>query len=184
MVAGTSERNPMIEDHLSVSVHDVAQYVIANETFYNNDGIGNMKLHKIVYLCQAFSMAWRGKPMFGEDVLAGISGPVINEFYEYHKGVFVVQSWPLGNKENLSAEDKVIIDHLLKSYAHCTGKTLSEITKSHVPWKRALQDSESELPVIDLMVMRNFYRALTDAPKNARAYAERFMDRYEDTEHL
>lgn len=174
----------MIENHLVVSAHDVAQYIIASHHSKSEGGVSNMKLHKVTYFCQAYNMAFRNEPLFSEDVLAGNSGPIINEFFEYHKDIFIVNSWPVGDERKLSSEDKVIIDHVLKSYSFFTGKNMGEIAMGHVPWQRARQDSSVDLPVINLEVMRNFYRALSDAPKNPREYAARFMDRYENTEHL
>lgn len=168
-----------------ISVHDLAQYLIANHPSPQHEGINSMKLHKSAYFCQAYSLAWTGEPMFAENVLAGNSGPVIDEFYDHHRGIFQVISWPAGNKERLSASDKVVADSVLKMYEGCTGRNLSNISMGHLPWKHAQERKVGDvLPVMDLTVMRNYYRALSDAPSTPREYAERFMDRYENTDHL
>ncbi len=143
-----------------------------------------MKLHKLAYFIRAYSMALRGEPLFAENVLAGGYGPVIEEFFEHHQGIFMVTHWPLGNRNYLSPEDKVIADYTLKRYAHTTGKNMGEIAMSHLPWVNAYDPSGKTSPVMDLVLMRNYYRALFDAPANPKAYAERFMDRYENTDTI
>lgn len=174
----------MITDHLAVSAHDVAKYLITSESFQSPDGVSTMKLHKLAYFCQAYSMAFRDAPIFPENILAGTSGPVIDEFFKHHKGVFLITSWPEGNGQNLSSADKIIVDHILTTYKSYSGRDMSKISMAHVPWQWARQEAGETFPVMDLNVMRNFYRALSDAPPTARAYAERFMDRYENTDHL
>jgi uncharacterized phage-associated protein len=48
-----------------------------------------MKLHKLLYYCQAWSLVWDGEPLFEEEIEAWVSGPVIPYLYELHKGKFI-----------------------------------------------------------------------------------------------
>jgi len=69
------------------NVFDVAEYVLSQlgET-------STMKLQKLVYYCQAWSLAWDGVPLFKEDFEAWMNGPVCPELYKAHKGTFKVKS--------------------------------------------------------------------------------------------
>ena len=67
------------------SVFDVAKYVLEH-----TGQITTMKLQKLVYYCQAWSLAWDGKPLFPEEFRAWANGPVCKELYERHRGQFVV----------------------------------------------------------------------------------------------
>ena len=68
------------------SVLNVAQYVL--------NKVGDMttlKLQKLVYYCQAWSLAWDGKPLFDEEFEAWANGPVCPELFKKHKGKFVIE---------------------------------------------------------------------------------------------
>ena len=174
-----------------VSVHDVAAYLAQLQRAqsarqYGLAGMATSKLHKLTYFCQAYHLAWKGEPLFTEDVLAAASGPVIAEFFEIHKDMVMVESWPVGNAAALSAEQRNVIAELAESYSFSTGKNMGEEARGHLPWKRAWETHSEEVPrpAISHEDMCRYYRALSDAPKSAEAYAERFWDRYTDTTKL
>jgi len=65
------------------TVVDVARYVL------NHAGdMTTMKLQKLVYYCQAWSLAWDGVPLFDEDFQAWANGPVCPELFATHRGRF------------------------------------------------------------------------------------------------
>ena len=51
-----------------------------------------MKLQKLVYYCQAWSLAWDDKPLFDEDFEAWANGPVCPELFKHHKGKFTLEA--------------------------------------------------------------------------------------------
>jgi uncharacterized phage-associated protein len=69
----------------TASVYDVAEYILARE-----GEMSAMKLHKLVYYCQAWHLVWDGAPLFDEEIQAWANGPVIPALYELHKGEFTV----------------------------------------------------------------------------------------------
>ena len=62
------------------SVFDVAKYVLKK-----TGQITTMKLQKLVYYCQAWSLAWDGKPLFPEEFKAWANGPVCQELFVKHR---------------------------------------------------------------------------------------------------
>ena len=69
------------------TVFDVAFYIL--------DKLGDMstmKLQKLCYYAQAWSLAWDGVPLFNEDFQAWANGPVCRELYEFHRGEFLINS--------------------------------------------------------------------------------------------
>ena len=174
-----------------MSVHDVAAYLAQlqrAQTSRRNGlaGMATSKLHKLTYFCQAYHLAWTGEPLFAEEVLAAASGPVIAEFFEHHKDMVMVESWPTGDSAVMSADQRNVIASLAESYSFSTGMNMGEEARDHLPWKRAWQarTEETPRPVISHEDMRRYYRTLSDAPKGKQAYAERFWDRYADTTKL
>lgn len=169
-----------------ISVHDLACYLIAAHLRKGEPDLNTMKLHKLAYLCQAYAMAWSHEPMFAEDVRAGTSGPVIDEFYEHHKGLYGVTSWPLGNAEHLAKGDKIVADWVIKAYGGWTGLNMSRLLLESFPWKKTWEKhTETDpTPIFDLSMLGSYYRALSDAPTTREEYAERFMDRYLEQDRL
>ena len=49
-----------------------------------------MKLEKLVYYSQAWSLAWDGEPLFNDDFQAWANGPVCPTLFYSHQGHYVV----------------------------------------------------------------------------------------------
>lgn len=118
----------------NMKVYDVAQYIL------NSIGgeISAMKLQKLCYYSQAWTLAWDDKELFPEEFLRWDNGPVCRELFDLHKGMFFVdsnfidKSWlseiPVdGAQRN--------IDQILEEYGKYSGGDLSEMTHAEKPWK-------------------------------------------------
>jgi uncharacterized phage-associated protein len=55
-----------------VSVDDVAAYILEQR-----GPMSAMKLQKLVYYSQAWSLVWEDRPLFREEIQAWASGPVV-----------------------------------------------------------------------------------------------------------
>ena len=67
------------------TVFDVAVYILRK-----TGPISAMKLQKLVYYSQAWSLAWDESPLFINKIQAWTSGPVVRELYDVHRGMFTV----------------------------------------------------------------------------------------------
>ncbi|MBU71296.1 type II toxin-antitoxin system antitoxin SocA domain-containing protein [Spongiibacter sp.] len=47
--------------------------------------VSNLKLQKLVYYCQGFSLGVTGKPLFDEEIVAWEHGPVVEPLYHQYK---------------------------------------------------------------------------------------------------
>jgi uncharacterized phage-associated protein len=115
-------------------VFDVAQYIL-----HKQGKMTTMKLQKLVYYCQAWSLVWDEKPIFPECIKAWASGPVVRELYDLHKGIFMISHLRKGNIDNLSPEEKETIDAVLKTYGDKSSQWLSDLTHMEKPWSEARQ---------------------------------------------
>ncbi len=113
-------------------VFDVAKYILEKQ-----DSITTMKLQKLVYYCQAWSVVWDEKPMFAERIEAWASGPVVRELYDEHKGIFQISSLEKGNTDNLKIEEQETIDAVLQAYGNKSAQWLSDLTHMEQPWNEA-----------------------------------------------
>src|SRR5207244_218694 len=69
------------------SVFDVAKYILKQV-----QRTSAMKLQKLMYYSQAWSLVWDEAPLFPEKICAWANGPVVPELYAKHRGEFQV-SW-------------------------------------------------------------------------------------------
>jgi uncharacterized phage-associated protein len=116
------------------TAHDIANYILKK--------LGRMtamKLQKLVYYSQAWSLVWDEKPLFRERVEAWVNGPVVPNLYRVHRGQFDVKAWPHGNPDNLSAVQRETVDSVLGFYGDKSSQWLSDLTHSEQPWKDARQ---------------------------------------------
>jgi uncharacterized phage-associated protein len=66
-------------------VVDIAEYILEQL-----GEITTMKLHKLLYYCQAWHLVWDEEPLFEARIEAWANGPVAPEIYELHRGIFKV----------------------------------------------------------------------------------------------
>ena len=144
------------------NVFDVAEYVLSQlgET-------STMKLQKLVYYCQAWSLAWDGVPLFKEDFEAWMNGPVCPELYKAHKGTFKVKSGFFGlyisDDPNFSEDNIDSMNAVINYYGDKPPYWLSELTHNENPWKfarRGLSVGEPSNNVISKESMQLYYEGL------------------------
>ena len=98
-----------------------------------------MKLQKLCYYCQAWSLAWDDVPLIDEDFQAWANGPVCPELYNAHKGMFTISSSDIKEDYAKAFDENQMetIDKVLEHYANKDPQWLSELTHLENPWKLA-----------------------------------------------
>ena len=114
------------------NVFDVAQYILQKQ-----GSMTTMKLQKLVYYCQAWSLVWDEKPLFNERIEAWASGPVVGALYKEHRGMFIIPSLDKGDIGNLAQEQRETIDAVLDSYVNKSAQWLADLTHMEAPWNDA-----------------------------------------------
>lgn len=140
------------------SIHDVAKYIIKK-----TGTITAMKLQKLVYYCQAWSLVWDEKPLFKSKIEAWANGPVAPALYDMHRGAFELSKWPIGESKNLTQDEKDTIDSVLKYYGGKSSQWLSDLTHQELPWKDArsgLMPGERGSTIISHASMAEYYGSL------------------------
>ena len=117
-----------------VSVFNVAWYVL-----HKMGEMTTMKLQKLVYYCQAWSLAWDEKPLFDERIEAWANGPVCPELFNMHRGRFVIDEEMLSQYSSceFSKEQIDTMDNVLEYYGVHDSVWLSNLTHLEDPWKLA-----------------------------------------------
>jgi uncharacterized phage-associated protein len=138
------------------SVFDVAKFIL------NRSGpMSAMKLQKLVYYCQAWSLVWDGRPIFPEEIQAWIYGPVVPNLYQIHKGKYTISEEDVeGNPNNLTRSEKGTINAILRTYEKKPLNFLIELTHSEDPWRNArkgLSPEDRSGRAISLVSMAEYY---------------------------
>ena len=93
------------------SAHDVAAYILEC-----HGRMTAMKLEKLVYYCQAWSLVWDERTLFDERIEAWVNGPVVPELYRVHRGQFHLDEWPQGDPSILEDYQIDTINAVLSYY--------------------------------------------------------------------
>ncbi len=137
---------------------DVAAYIL--------EKLGSMtamKLQKLVYYCQAWSLVWDDQPLFQERIEAWANGPVVPALYECHRGEFQITRLPKGNPTNLTPTESETIDKVLEFYGDKSSQWLSDLTHKEDPWieaRKGLAPGERGDEEITLAAMAEYYSSL------------------------
>ena len=144
-------------DGSRVNVHDVAAYILQRQ-----GEMTAMKLQKLVYYSQAWSLVWDEAPLFDEPIEAWANGPVVRSLYNRHQGKFKVQEWN-GEPKRLSPIQQETIEKVLEFYGHMSSQMLSDLTHQEAPWRearRGLGPTDRGERVISLASMAEYYSSL------------------------
>jgi uncharacterized phage-associated protein len=117
------------------TVFDVACYIL-----HRVGKTTTMKLQKLIYYAQSWSLVWDEEPLFLSDFEAWANGPVIPELFNAHRGVFTLNRDffdGYGDETRLTEEQRETIDVVLKDYNGFTPAELSSLTHKEAPWKNA-----------------------------------------------
>ena len=150
-------QNPDLEPP-RIQVFDVAAYILERV-----GTMTTMKLQKLIYYSQAWSLVWDEKPLFEEDIEAWANGPVVRELFDYHRGRYEISEMPIGNPRLLNLEQRETVDAVLEYYGDKSAQWLIELTHMEDPWKQArkgLPPLERGSRVMSLDAIADYYSSL------------------------
>jgi uncharacterized phage-associated protein len=142
------------------AVVDVAKYIAERA-----GPLSAMKLQKLMYYVQAWSLVWEESPLFDEDFQAWANGPVLPILYARHRGMFSVDAslFPEGNIEALSDAERENVNKVLGFYADKTAQWLSNLTHQETPWLDARGDTPiggASNAIITKAAMHEYYSSI------------------------
>ena len=158
MSSGTEANQGLTtREAMKVTVLDVAECVLQKL-----GAVPAMKLQKLVYYCQAWSLVWEDRTIYDDRIEAWAHGPVIPRLYAAHRGEYMMETVS-GNPSRLSQEDAETIEAVVKFYGDKSSQWLSDLTHQEYPWKKArkgLQRGERGSKEITLASMAEYYGSL------------------------
>lgn len=110
---------------------EVANYIY---NYYNDnfiDSIGELKLQKLIYLCQREKLAIVNEPMFSENLEGWKHGPVSPDVRSWYKEGCIDFNY------NLSEEDAYIIRNVIDQYGSLDSWSLRDLTHRETSWEKS-----------------------------------------------
>jgi uncharacterized phage-associated protein len=147
----------------TTSVFDVARYLLEKER-----PMPDLKLQKLCYYAQAWSLVWEDAPLFQERLEAWRDGPVCPALYRAQK-----HAWEeLRGDYALTNRQKMVIDRVFSAYGQKSANDLSELTHREDPWRDARGEAQPNEPTYTAITnddIRAYFSGLT---KSAREWQE------------
>jgi uncharacterized phage-associated protein len=122
------------------TARDVAAYILDQQ-----GPMTAMKLQKLVYYAQAWSIVWDDDAIFSEEIEAWKNGPVVRDLWESHRGQFRVDEISGGNSGALDEDQSDTVDEVLKFYGDKSAQWLSDLTHMEDPWKDAWRNGPNSV---------------------------------------
>lgn len=114
------------------TAHDVTAYVLAKR-----GRTPAVKLHKLLYYAQAWSLVWDDRPIFRDRIEAWANGPVVPNVYRTHSRSYFVTKCGKGDPGKLDQDAAETVDAVIKHYGRRSSAYLSDLTHQEDPWRRA-----------------------------------------------
>lgn len=168
-----------------VDVNDVAMYLLSlfrDDAISREDGIddgsdvSNLKLQKLLYYCQAYSLALTGEPMFAEEIEAWSYGPVVPSVYRRYKqygrcDIPLADIVPFSIKDEKAAGIVRLVKRQKGAYSAIA---IMDMAHRELPWKEAY-DIHLNAPISN-KTMRDYF-----ADRLCREMSEEEEDRLWDS---
>lgn len=145
---------------MALTCYDVANYFLSKIDEEAGDAISNLKLQKLVYYAQGFSLALLHRPLFNDTIVAWQHGPVVVDLYRKYKG-YGSNGIPAPKDvdfDKFSADEKNLLDNVYDVYGQFSAWKLRNMTHEEAPWKTTPING-----VISHDALLNFFNTRIDA---------------------
>lgn len=150
------------------TVYDVANFFLSQPRPDWSWSITHLKLQKLVYYAQAWSLALRNEELFSEDFEAWAHGPVSPKLYYRYRQYYYneIPQIELEEVNGIDADSLELMSAVWNVYGDKTARDLEQRTHEEEPWQAARQGVRAGQPsthIINKESMRGFYTQLLSA---------------------
>ncbi|NJL82047.1 MAG: SocA family protein [Chloroflexaceae bacterium] len=164
------------------SVFKIIPYLLSKAKEGTPGGVTPLKLQKLLYYAQAWSLVFRNKPLFFEEIQAWVHGPAIPEVYREFKVYRCNTIHAPGSEPNCqtTADEQEIVNLVWEAYGRMSAKYLENLTHSEYPWTKAragLSSNQLSNRSISLQDMKNYYKSFAEFNHQPRISSKAFLKR-------
>jgi Uncharacterized phage-associated protein len=132
---------------------EIARYII-NKCIDLGRPVSNLQLQKILYYVQGEYMKKKnGEPLFEDEISAWQYGPVVSDVYYEYNNYSSREIDMYQPQVYLNAEEKNIIDPIIRNKSDFTAWELVKATHSEDPWK----NSYNRTSIISKNKLRSYF---------------------------
>lgn len=147
---------------MTTSIINVAQFIIREQPMMTT-----MKLQKLCFYSQAYSLVKYNQQLFPEDFRAWKNGPVEYELWKRHAKLYLVSQEKLGSyiEGSLSNKEIEIVSYVMGKLGKLTGEELSRRIHTEDPWingRKGLEIFQNGSAVISKEAIKNYYKIYPD----------------------
>jgi len=142
------------------TAQDVAEYYLCCSTDKDSgDLISNLKIQKLVYYAQGIHLAATGKPLFDDEIVAWMHGPVVEKLYHTYKGNYDGPIEPTTGyvMPKFDAQTKQLLDEVYRMLGQYSAWKLREMTHKETPWINAYRKGSGS--VISHKDMADYFKS-------------------------
>jgi len=150
------------------SAIDVANFFLSKVDREAGDLITQMKLYKLVYYAQAWSLVFLDRPLFESETQAWIHGPVTLEVREAYIGYGrnpIPAPFNFICEDKFSTEEIKVLEEVWATYGELSASALRKLTHEEYPWAGArfgYRDEELSQELILLEEMKDYYSSFVE----------------------
>ena len=146
---------------------DVAKYLIhLADTEDEPEYLTHLRLQKLLYYVQGWSLTLHKKPMFPEEIQAWAHGPVVAAIYHRFAdyGNRPIDPSDIGTSNNLRKSEAQFIAEVWEAYKGYSASSLRAMTHREAPWcdaRKGCKPTDTCKEVIKHSAMCRFFSAHT-----------------------
>lgn len=142
-------------DRVQVNFKDVSNYILSLSDPDDGDLISNLKMQKLLYYVQGFSLVLLNETMFDNEIQHWTHGPVVPEAYHEYKafGSAGIQLPEEFNLAMFSDKQKEVLNDVYAVYGQYSAWKLRQMTYEESPW---LNTKENE--VISHGLLKEYFK--------------------------
>lgn len=159
-IVGRQRGGTVVSD--KVNIFDVANYFLARVESDSGSLMTPLRLQKLVYYAQAWSLAILGEKLFEEGFRAWVHGPVNYELWQKYNGLRPIKPVRASMKK-FSDDQMDLLDEVWDVYGQFDAKYLEELTHQELPWieaRKGYSPGERCSVVISTETMKKYYSSL------------------------
>ena len=119
------------------SALDIAKWFLCAVDRESGDSITHLKLQKLLYYAQAWSLVLLDKCIFKEEIQAWMHGPVVPEVYDKYSAYAYNEIPKPEHCPVIAKEYEDVLEEVMKTYGIYQAKYLEMLTHSEKPWIEA-----------------------------------------------
>lgn len=123
---------------------DIAKYFLSLCDESEGDLISNLKLQKLVYYAQGFSLVLLNRPLFNEKIEAWKHGPVVPSLYQEYKS-YGNGALPMQGMDTsiFDLDEQELLDEVYMVYGQFSAWRLREMTHEESPWGTSYEEGKN-----------------------------------------